>query len=158
MSLTLERVIMELTIESEKVVPMSIFTIIRKGDYVVFTFICVLIVSLFFLSKTSFAVGEGGTITVEVENEVVMDIPMGETGEEPQHITVPLEAGDATIEISEGKVRVLPMPQETCPLGICSQVGWIERAGEAIVCLPNRMVVTLHSEEEDPHDLDGVTK
>ncbi len=138
---------------------MTIFKIIRKGDYVVFAFVCVLIVSLFFVGKTSFAVGEGGFITVEIDNEKVMDIPIVPTGkEDPTHITVTLDGGEAILEISDGKVRVLPMPHETCPLGICSQVGWIERAGEAIVCLPNRMVVTIHGGEEDPLDLDGVTK
>ncbi len=134
---------------------MPILKIIRKGDYVVFASICVLIISLFFIGRTSLAVEQGGAITVEIDNEQVMEIALPEEG--TNHITVPLSNGEAILEISDGRVRVLPMPKETCPLGICSSVGWIERPGQAIVCLPNRMVVTLVGEEEDPLDLDGVT-
>lgn len=53
------------------------------------------------------------------------------------------------VEISEKKVRMLKMDKETCPEGICSNRGWIESSSENIVCLPNRIIVTLGKSNSD---------
>ena len=51
------------------------------------------------------------------------------------------------MEINEDEVRMLPLSKELCPQGICSHVGWIEFPGEVIVCLPNRLVLTVLAEQ-----------
>jgi hypothetical protein len=48
--------------------------------------------------------------------------------------------GTTRVEVREGRVRVIASP---CPLKICVKAGWIERAGEMVVCLPNEIVVRL---------------
>ncbi|OXT09109.1 hypothetical protein CE561_02850 [Thermoanaerobacterium thermosaccharolyticum] len=42
------------------------------------------------------------------------------------------------VEIKNGKVR---MKESDCPDQICVKTGWIEKEGQQIVCLPNRVVV-----------------
>jgi len=50
------------------------------------------------------------------------------------------------------------MPDSVCPLHICSQTGWIERPGELIACVPNKLVITIEGGKKPPSDaLDGVT-
>ena len=56
-----------------------------------------------------------------------------------------LEGGVALLEVNEGRVRILPMNVEICPNQICSKTGWIEASTQSIVCLPNRLVVTIVS-------------
>ncbi len=59
-----------------------------------------------------------------------------------QVIEVPLDGGNAYIEIEDGiRARIRPMPDHLCPLKVCSRRGWIEAPGEIIVCVPNRLVV-----------------
>jgi len=59
---------------------------------------------------------------------------------------VPGPLGQTRVEIRDGRIRILSSP---CPLKLCVKAGWIDRAGEMIVCLPNEVVVRL------PGDLPG---
>ena len=47
------------------------------------------------------------------------------------------------VEVLDQKIRMLEMDKATCPKGICSARGWIEQSSENIVCLPNKIIVTL---------------
>ena len=117
-----------------------------------------LFIALLFLLGSALGGTDGaGYATVELNNQEVMGFSLVLQGEDSEHIHVPLENGEAILEVIDGQVRVLPMPREVCPLQICSSVGFIDKPGQAIVCLPNRMVVTIVGEEEDPYDLDGIT-
>ncbi|HHY35223.1 MAG TPA: NusG domain II-containing protein [Firmicutes bacterium] len=78
---------------------------------------------------------------VRVDNKVVARLPVSAPGLSVKPIKVP--RGEALIEYGQGKVRVLPLPPEVCPRGLCWRTGWISRSGQVIVCLPNRMTVTL---------------
>lgn len=46
--------------------------------------------------------------------------------------------GNITIEIADGKVRVL---QSSCEEQICVHQGYIHEPGASIVCIPNRTIV-----------------
>lgn len=48
-----------------------------------------------------------------------------------------------TIELAPDGVRVA---ETTCPHGDCAAAGWIDQAGEQIVCLPNRLILSLEGE------------
>ncbi len=129
---------------------------IRKGDYVIAGVILFIVAVLFVANRTTLGLGAaGGHASVEIENQHALDVSLLEGA--PQYVRVAVPRGEAVLEVEDGKIRVLPMPRETCPLQICSSVGWIERPGQAIVCLPNRMIITISGESEDPLDLDGIT-
>lgn len=81
-------------------------------------------------------------VQVTVDGRQVVVVPLNNTTL-AREFTVRIPRGEATIQTRGGKVRVLPMPREICPRGICSETGWVSRPGEAIICLPNRMVVTI---------------
>ena len=55
-----------------------------------------------------------------------------------------------TIELSPRGVRVA---ETACPHGDCAAAGWIDRAGEQIVCLPNRLILSLEGEETTDIDV-----
>lgn len=58
-----------------------------------------------------------------------------------------------TLELSPTKgVRV---KETACPHGDCAAAGWIDGPGEQIICLPNRLIVSLEGEEV-PNDFDVV--
>lgn len=59
-----------------------------------------------------------------------------------------IEIGDGNIcEILDGKVK---MTNADCPDQICVHHNAIEADGETIVCLPNRVTLTVHNTEEQP--------
>ncbi len=54
------------------------------------------------------------------------------------------------VEIKEKKVRVL---KSDCPDKLCIKKGWINKAGQFIICMPNKLVIKLIGKEE----YDGIT-
>ncbi|MGE5574203.1 MAG: NusG domain II-containing protein [Bacteroidota bacterium] len=73
-------------------------------------------------------------------------------------MTVDVPAGrghTVAVEIAgDGRARV---SDSDCPDKVCVRTGWIERPGEAIVCLPNRVVVKIQGGPRDTGPtLDGI--
>ena len=58
--------------------------------------------------------------------------------------------GTTHIRIAEGKVWVVDSP---CPHKLCMKMGKKGRAGEVIVCVPNRVIVRV----EGRRDFDSIT-
>lgn len=56
--------------------------------------------------------------------------------------------GDATISISQGKARFAKSP---CHTQYCVHQGWLTRAGQAAICLPNQISLELLGETK-PYD------
>lgn len=70
--------------------------------------------------------------------------------------TVTLEVDGAayplTIQAEPGRIRIL---ESSCPGQDCVHTGWASKAGQQIICLPNRLVISL--EGSVPDDVDAVT-
>jgi len=61
---------------------------------------------------------------------------------------VKVTGGVATIEMRDGAVRLVPTAEYSCPERICLRTGWIRRPGEAIICVPNKLVVRIEGRED----------
>lgn len=57
------------------------------------------------------------------------------------------------LQMQDGRVRMLPMNLDICPGKVCSDTGWIQESYQMIVCLPNKIMVTIESMEENDIDL-----
>jgi hypothetical protein len=136
-----------------------VFSSFTKGDKIlIFTLIGVTL-SIFFLQRISQTHSRQGRVVVELDNKVVQRFMLEEKALS-QEIPIPLPKGEARLEMKEGRVRMLAMKREICPKGICSQMGWIGRPGEMIICMPNRLVVRIEAleGEVDETDIDAVTR
>ncbi len=88
--------------------------------------------------------GDGDCVTVTVDGELLgvyslskdmtLDIRSGEDGK-----------GHNLLVIKAGKAYVA---SASCPDGICSSHKPISKNGESIVCLPNRVVITVTTEDD----------
>ena len=54
--------------------------------------------------------------------------------------------GIVRIEVNNKRIRVI---QETSNYNLCSKQGYIENEGESIICLPNKIIIELPSNEID---------
>lgn len=79
---------------------------------------------------------EGGTIVVSVDGSEWGRYPL----EDDITVTVPSNNGSNTLVIRDGRAYVT---DATCPDGLCVKMHSISRSGESIVCLPNKVVVTV---------------
>jgi hypothetical protein len=97
-------------------------------------------------------------LAIFVNNEMVAELSFA-PGDSYSY-TFPYDEGrrHAVLEIEGGRARLLPLPEELCPKGICSHTGWISRSYESIVCLPNRiMIVFSQAPPEEGGHIDGLT-
>ncbi len=88
---------------------------------------------------------EGNTVTVTVDGAVygiysieeplAVDILTGEQGENLNRLVI--SGGKATVELAN------------CPDGICAAHRPISYEGESIVCLPHKVVITVHNTEDE---------
>ena len=120
----------------------------KHRNDVIFIAVLLLMVSLigaaFFFLR-----GEGDTVTVSVDGkhygtyplhtDLTLSIRTGEDGEE-----------ENLLVIRDGTARV---ESATCPDGICAAHKPISREGESIVCLPHRVVITVHTSDGEEPDL-----
>ena len=105
-------------------------------------------ISFLMFTKTS---TENINIVIRVNNSVEKVIPLKNQNESKIYdFTFSKNIG--YVEVKNGKVRMLKMDKAICPNSICSDTGWIDKAYQTIVCLPNNIVVTIEGIKDEGID------
>lgn len=88
------------------------------------------------------------TLTKEKGNYVVVEINGVATGEYPLSINGTFELNDGTniLVIENGEAY---LSYSNCPDHTCERTGKIRYVGETIVCLPNRLAITVQGENTE---------
>ena len=81
--------------------------------------------------------GEGDSVTVSIDGAVIATYPL--SVDRTEEIRTP-DGGLNRLIIKDGKAYV---ESASCPDGICAAHKPIHRDGESIVCLPNKVVITV---------------
>ncbi len=76
----------------------------------------------------------GAMAVVEVDGVEIASFPLSEDG------VFPLNGGTNTLEILDGKARML---HAECPDKLCVKMGWVRFSGQSLVCLPEHLVVRI---------------
>ena len=88
----------------------------------------------------------GGTVSVRIDGKAVMELPLSEDTQ----IVLGENGHTNTLIIRDGTAQVI---EASCPDKICVGQGAIQYAGESIVCLPHKLVITVQG--GPPPDIDG---
>ncbi|MBN1289354.1 MAG: NusG domain II-containing protein [Actinobacteria bacterium] len=97
--------------------------------------------------------GKPAFAVVEVNGRESLRVALGEDGRD-RTFDVEGSAGTSTIEVKNGRVRML---ESDCPDKLCIGMGWAEKTGDSIVCIPNRVVIELVGPEKIK-EVDTVTE
>ena len=92
----------------------------------------------------------GGEAVVEVDGARRATVSL----DQPQKVRIEGLLGSCEVEIGALGARIT---RASCPHGICVRRGWVRREGEVVVCVPNRLVLTIIGGEE-PNDVDAVSR
>lgn len=103
------------------------------GDWLVL-FICAVIV--IWLFQTLWSNTPASQLQIRQADQLIGSYDLNQTRE--LHIHGPL--GDSRISIDQGKVR---FKQSPCTNQYCVHQGWLERAGQVAICLPNQISLQL---------------
>jgi hypothetical protein len=88
---------------------------------------------------------------VEVEGRRVLELPLD--CDTITSVDGPL--GKTTIEVRNRTVSIIESP---CPRGFCMHMGRIRYPGEILVCVPNRVCVSIRGNGEKRRSFDGVSE
>ena len=102
-----------------------------------------LLLSLSFLLITLFNKREGAVALVEVDGAVVGHSPLSVDG------VFVLNGGTNVLIIEEGTARLV---ESHCPDRTCELTGRVRYVGQTIVCLPNRLSVTVTGDTQNGVD------
>ncbi|MDA8077708.1 MAG: NusG domain II-containing protein [Nitrospiraceae bacterium] len=95
------------------------------------------------------AVSQSSDVLIEVNGKPAYTFPLA--GD--RTVTVNGPCGPTVVEIKDMKVRIR---EASCPNRLCLKEGWIAKG--VIVCLPNRIVVTVGGKSAgSPRGVDAVT-
>ncbi len=96
-------------------------------------------------------------VVIRIENKVVKRVTLANLKESKQY-KFEFNNNIGYIEIENGKVRMLEMDSKICPEGICSDTGWIDKSYQSIVCLPNKIIVTIEGKKEIETEIDMIAQ
>ena len=107
----------------------------KKGDILLIAIAVVLLI-LWLIPKPA-----GGTVTVTVNGEIYKELPLFQNCE----FKVETEFGKNTVVIKNGEVFIT---HADCSGELCEK-DRISKSGQSIVCLPNRLSVTIEGEKNE---------
>ncbi len=102
--------------------------------------IFLLLAASFFLMRGGEQTTQGGYAVAAADGKEIMRIPLDKDGNyELSDLKYPV-----VITIKDGKAAVT---ESGCPEQVCVSRGYISREGEIIICLPNKLTVTIEGKE-----------
>lgn len=122
---------------------------LKKGDILLIAAV-ILLSAILFLCLYVFNHNEGSFVRIEADGIVEAELPLNEDA-----IYNIEKAGGITnvVVIKDGYVSV---SEADCPDKICVNHKKINKTGESIICLPNKVIVTVESNHGN--ETDGVVR
>lgn len=113
--------------------PKSPIKSVLIGDWLIIISSLLLVVYLF---QTLWSNQQAAKVQIRLGDQVYATYSLNQQREILIHGTI----GNAVIHISQGKVRFAKSP---CHNQYCVHQGWLTRAGQAAICLPNQISLEL---------------
>jgi hypothetical protein len=111
----------------------------HKRDFILIGILLITALVLLFVLKGGQRKEEGAVAVVTVDGAEVGRYPLNRDG------TFSLNNGSNTLIVENGEAWV---SEANCPDKLCMGFGKISRNGQIIVCLPNKLIVTIEGGEE----------
>ncbi len=109
-----------------------------------------LVLALLGLGVIRFRAGGSDTVVVQVDGQEVFRSSLADD----RRFSVDGPLGKTEVEIRDRRVRVIDSP---CRRKTCVHTGWIHRPYQTIICMPNRVVISLIG-GRDSDEIDGITE
>jgi hypothetical protein len=99
----------------------------------------ILLISLLLLLVVMLSKEEGSAVVVEIDGMTVATYSLDQNGE------YSLNGGTNVLVIEDGKAY---LNYSNCPDHTCEKTGKIQYVGQSIICLPNKIAITIKGEAE----------
>lgn len=115
----------------------------KKGDFFLIALIILSSASVFFMTANKETQGQK-VVIIQVDGKEYKRIKYNESVQED--IKIDTKFGHNVVSIRNNKVSMI---ESNCRDKLCIKQGSISRPGEVIICLPNRLLVEIQSENNE---------
>lgn len=125
---------------------------LKKGDLALAAIVLLAAAAIFFAAKGSGAIVGGNMHRIAVikhGDKIERTIDLDEI-KETERICLSGYYRNVIL-VEKGRIR---FEESDCPDRLCVKTGWIERVGDAAVCLPNRVMIKIEGKNVE---VDGVS-
>lgn len=124
----------------------------RIHDVVLGLALLIVAMALFVADITKASNDDGNkTVVISIDGEKKSEYPLKEDG---VYLLEGSHLGTNKLVIKDGKAYI---EEASCPDKQCVKQGKISKAGEMLVCLPNRVVIKIVDANEEEPIIDGVS-
>ena len=120
---------------------------LKKGDIIVA--LCVLCIAGLIFCALHFLSPQGSSVKIEVDSKTAAVFSLDENR------TYTVKKNGKVTNVVEIKDKKVSVTAADCPDKICVKHREISKSGESIICLPNKVVVSIEAENEE---VDGVAR
>ena len=120
----------------------------KKGDYIVISLLLTLFIVLSVKINSSYIDTDDKYVSVQVNGEEIKQITISE---ELKTYPIRTSFGLNVLQIKNKKVKII---EASCPDKIDVKFGEIDKVGQSIICMPNRLIIQIKSNK--PNELDVV--
>ena len=93
------------------------------------------------------------TAAIVLDGETVAEYRLSEI-KEAEILRLEDAPWPVTIEMEPGRIRIA---ESACPSQDCVHTGWADKAGDEIICLPNRLVISLTGSDAYASEFDSIS-
>ena len=124
----------------------------RIHDVVLGLALLIVAMTLFVVDITKASGNDGNkTVVISIDGEKKSEYPLKEDG---VYLLEGSHLGTNKLVIKDGEAYI---EEASCPDKQCMKQGKISKAGEMLVCLPNRVVIKIVDANEEEPIIDGVS-
>lgn len=88
----------------------------------------------------------GGTVVISVDGEELTSFPLDE---DTRYVIDGYHGGSNVLVIEDGSAF---LESASCPDKLCVHMGKINKVGQSIICLPNKVVIEIRGKENSDYD------
>jgi hypothetical protein len=114
----------------------------RPADFLLIIFILTFSIGGFFLRSHP---QKGTHYLIEVNGKIAYRLSLTSD----TLLTIRGKTGEMLIKTEQNRIC---MYRSSCPLKICEKTGWIQKPGEVIICIPNKIVIRIEGEYTEGPD------
>ena len=122
----------------------------KKNDLILIIFLTftsvVMLIGISLFSK------KGATVVVSVDGKEVASFPLDE---DTVYNIGGYHGGENILEVKDGKAH---LTDASCPDKLCVSMGYINKSGQSIICLPNKVVIEIKGNTKDNNNFDTISE
>lgn len=123
----------------------------KKGDIIIYFFILIFF-SFAFKHIIGMETVKGNKIEIYVDNQLKYVYPLQEARKD---YFVDTNLGGVNVQIENMRVRVTT---SNSPQKICVKQGWISNTGDAIIGIPDRLLIRIVGNSNENEELDSIAR